>query len=135
MIDGTINTKPIKSAHETIKELVERYEAQKLEVTNATKIAKENWVGKGRNEFESQYDILISKVDDFGECLLEIYEALVMADAEYNQTDKILSQEIIEATANYGGAGTTGAAGEYGTGVTTGGGATVGSSVGGGRVR
>ena len=53
---------------------------------------KENWVGKGLNEFEHQYKTLIKKIDDFGDTLIDIYEALVQAQGEYDTADDNMRQ-------------------------------------------
>lgn len=95
--NGNIDTARIYEAHRQIKEIVESYKSVNLEVTKITNDIKENWVGEGRNEFESQYNLLIRKIDDFGDTLLDIYEALVQAEAEYETSDDGLRQEFVKA--------------------------------------
>ena len=95
--DGHIDTAKIYATHRQIKEIVESYKSANLEVAQITKMIKENWVGKGRNEFESQYNLLIKKIDDFGDTLQEIYDALVEAEAEYETSDDGLRQEFVKA--------------------------------------
>lgn len=92
IIYGTIETKYINDAHTKIKNLVTTFNEEKLEVANITKELKENWVGDGRNEFEAQYKILVSKIEDFSDALDEIYDALVEAEAEYATTDDSIRQ-------------------------------------------
>lgn len=94
---GNIDSGKINAAHRQIKEIVDSYRNVNLEVSQITKIIKENWVGKGRNEFESQYNLLIKKIDDFGDTLQDIYEALVEAEAEYETSDDGLRQEFVKA--------------------------------------
>ena len=53
------------------------YRQANSEVARITAEVNENWVGQGQTEFESQYKLLISKIDDFGEILQDIYNALV----------------------------------------------------------
>lgn len=95
--NGDIKTEKINATHRQIKEIVEAYKEVNLEVSQITKKIKENWVGKGRNEFESQYNLLIKKIDDFGDTLQEIYDALVEAEAEYQTSDDGLRQEFVKA--------------------------------------
>ena len=95
--DGNIDTGKIYETHRQIKEIVEAYKEVNLEVSRITNKIKENWVGKGRNEFESQYNLLIKKIDDFGDTLTDIYEALVEAEAEYETSDDGLRQQFVMA--------------------------------------
>ncbi len=97
MVNGTIDGKLISETHQQIKKLVDSFQEQKKEVTEITNRAKQNWVGEGKNEFEAQYDILISKVNDFGDSLVEIYDALVKADVEFQSDDEKLKAEYNSA--------------------------------------
>ena len=94
---GTINTAKINEAHQQIKTIVEAYKNVNLEVAMITKDLEENWVGEGRTEFESQYNLLIKKIDDFGDTLYDIYNALVKAEAEYETADDSLRQDFVKA--------------------------------------
>lgn len=93
--DGTIDTEKIYATHRQIKEIVESFKEVNKEVSTITTTIKENWVGKGRNEFESQYNLLIKKIEDFGDTLQDIYDALVEAEAEYEAADDSLRQEFV----------------------------------------
>ena len=95
--DGNIDTGKIYAAHRQIKEIVDSYRDVNRDVAQITKTIKENWVGKGRNEFESQYNLLIKKIDDFGDTLQDIYEALVEAEAAYETSDDELRQSFVQA--------------------------------------
>lgn len=95
--DGNINTGKIYETHRQIKEIVDTYKEVNLEVSLITNKIKENWVGEGRDEFESQYNLLIKKIDDFGDILMDIYEALVEAEAEYETSDDGLRQQFVMA--------------------------------------
>jgi WXG100 family type VII secretion target len=97
MCDGTIDTQQIYVAHRQIKEIVEAYKDVNKEVSDITIKIQENWVGKGRNAFESQYNQLIRKIEDFGDTLQEIYDALVQSEAEYETVDDSLRQEFVMA--------------------------------------
>ena len=93
IVNGTIESNEIKAAHENIKKIVDAYGEAHREVSEITQKVKENWVGRGRNEFESQYRLLISKISDFGDTLVDIYDALVEAEASYQDVDWDLKQD------------------------------------------
>lgn len=95
--DGSIDTDKIYATHRQIKEIVSAYKNANADIAEITKTIKDNWVGEGRNEFESQYNLLIKKIDDFGDTLLDIYEALVDAETEYETSDDGLRQEFVKA--------------------------------------
>ena len=94
---GSIDTEKIYNTHRQIKEIVEAYKNVNYEVSSITTRVKESWVGEGSTEFQSQYNLLIKKIDDFGETLQDIYDALVQAEAEYETSDDGLRQEFVKA--------------------------------------
>ncbi len=98
MTKGTIETAKIQATHEKIKQLVNTYHTMNVRVGEITATVKENWVGKGLNEFETQYNLLIKKIEDFGDTLTEIYDALVMAQGEYDTADDSMRQQFVMAT-------------------------------------
>lgn len=91
---GIIKTDGIQETHEKIKKLVERYHDINAEVSEITTTVKENWIGKGLNAFELQYNLLINKIDDFGDVLSDIYDALVKAQGEYDTADESTRQQF-----------------------------------------
>lgn len=93
----SIDTAKIYEAHSQIKKIVESYNDLNIKVSKITLKVNENWVGKGQNEFESQYNLLIKKIDDFGDTLKDIYDALVEAEAEYETVDDKLRQQYVMA--------------------------------------
>ncbi len=94
MCGGTIESEKIRAAHEQVKAIALSFKEVNAEVNTITNTVKENWVGKGRNEFESQYNMLIRKIEDFGDTLEDIYEGLVQAEAEYQVADNELKQNF-----------------------------------------
>lgn len=100
MIDGTINSSDIFDAHTKIKEIVTSYKNINSRVNSITKTVNENWVGKGQTEFESQYNLLIKKIDDFGDTLQDIYDALVKAEAAYEEQDDNLRKDFVKAVSS-----------------------------------
>jgi hypothetical protein len=97
---GNIDTSVIYDTHAQIKEIVEAYKDVNLRVNKITSEVNENWVGSGNNEFQSQYRLLISKIDDFGDTLQEIYDELVKAEASYEDTDDDIRQDYKMALDN-----------------------------------
>ena len=91
--EGTIESDKIYNAHTQIKTIVEAYKTINTTINNTTRKVNDNWVGEGNNEFQSQYKLLISKIDDFGDTLQEMYEALVKAEADYATADNDLGIE------------------------------------------
>lgn len=100
MFDGSINTSDIFDTHKQIKEIVESYKEVNARVNNITNTVNENWVGKGQTEFESQYKLLIRKIDDFGDTLKDIYDALVKAEAAYEEQDDNLRKDFVKAVSS-----------------------------------
>lgn len=100
MTTGTIETAKIQKTHETIKNLVSRYKEVNVKVSETTITVKENWVGKGLDEFETQYNDLIRKIEDFGDTLTDIYDALVKAQGEYDTADDSLRQKFVMSMEN-----------------------------------
>lgn len=91
---GNIEVEKIIAAHKQIRTIVDAYKNVNLEVSQITSRIKDNWVGQGRNEFESQFKLLIGKIDDFGDTLVEIYDALVDAEAAYTEADDSIRQQF-----------------------------------------
>lgn len=100
MRSGSIDTSIIYDTHVQVKEIVEAYKQVNLEVARITAEVNENWVGQGQTEFESQYKLLIGKIDDFGEILQDIYNALVEAEGTYEDTDDDIRQDFVMAMNN-----------------------------------
>ena len=95
VVYGTIDSRLIYNTHTQLKSLVLSYKDLNFRVSEITSEVEENWVGKGRNEFESQYKLLIRKIEDFGDTLKDIYEALVEAEAAYRDADDDIRQDYV----------------------------------------
>lgn len=100
MVDGIIDSNLIYDTHTKIKEIVEQYKEVNKRVNDITIRVNENWVGKGQIEFEVQYKLLIRKIEDFGDTLQEIYDALVDAEAKYEEQDDNLRQKFVKAVSS-----------------------------------
>ncbi len=92
---GTIKTEDIANAREMMRQIVVRFMEIKKTVADTRMRLNEDWVGKGRNEFESQYSLLISKVSDIGDTLDEMYNLLVEAEAKYQEADDGYHQSMV----------------------------------------
>lgn len=91
---GNIDTQEIYNVHQEIKSIVDNYKIINKNVADITAKVNENWVGNGHDEFESQYNILIRKIEDFGDALQDIYDALVNAEVKYEDMDNDIRQEF-----------------------------------------
>ena len=94
LTSGIIQEKSIIAAREKMYQMVDEFRDIKGRINDTAEAVKEHWVGRGRNEFETQYSLLISKIGDLGDCLDEMYEALVEAEASYGAADEDLRQGI-----------------------------------------
>lgn len=94
IVDGTINTEAIYSTHRLMREMVTAFNDSKLEVAMITNSVRQNWVGAGRTEFDAQYRTVINKIEDFGESIQEIYNALVDSEKQYEETDVEIAQQF-----------------------------------------
>lgn len=95
LTSGVIKTVGIAAAREQMFAIMQRFMNVKDSVNKTRQTLCDDWVGEGRNEFEVQYRLLISKVDDIGQNLEEMYQALVDAEATYQEGDASLNQEIV----------------------------------------
>ena len=93
--EGTINSRLIYNTHTQLKSLLLSYKELNLRVSQITTEVEENWVGKGRDEFESQYKLLIRRIEDFGDTLQDIYGALVEAETAYRNADDDIRQDYV----------------------------------------
>lgn len=97
VVSGHIEEADIQEAIKKIQQVAMSYKEVQKTINSTTLKAKENWVGKGRNAFENQYNILIRKIDDFGDTLDEICDGLINADAAYQEADNSLGRSYTKA--------------------------------------
>lgn len=100
--DGSIDTDKIYQTHREIKRIVEAYKVVDKKVADITSEVNENWIGKGNNEFRTQYKLLIKKIEDFGDILEELYQGLIEAEATYEATDDDVRQDFAMSTDKIG---------------------------------
>ena len=94
LTSGTIELEYIVAARKQMYDMVHTFLEIKERINTTTEQVKSHWVGKGRNEFETQYKLLIAKIGDMGDSLDEMYEALVDAEASYGAADEDLRQSM-----------------------------------------
>lgn len=87
VVSGHIEEESIKAAIQEMQSIALSYREIQETVNKTTRTVQENWVGEGRNEFESQYEILIRKIEDFGDTLEEICDSLIETEAAYQEVD------------------------------------------------
>lgn len=92
IVSGHIEESDIQAAIEEMTAIALSYREIQEKVNSTTRTVKENWVGKGRVAFESQYNILIRKIEDFGDTLEEICDSLIEADKQYQKADNEMSR-------------------------------------------
>lgn len=66
-------------------------------VTNMDKYTNDvlrNWVGKGRNQFENQMNLMKKQLDDISEGLYDIYDALVDSEEGYIDEDEAVAKQF-----------------------------------------
>lgn len=90
----TIDEQAIDDARQKMQELAISFGDTKVRINEITTQLLDNWVGKGRTEFATQYDLLIGKVDDIGDSLDDMNDALIEAQAAYQETDQAFHREV-----------------------------------------
>lgn len=98
MTSGTIETAKIQATHQKIRKISEEYGKVRTRVEEITQTVRDNWVGEARDEFDDQYKSLIRKIEDFGDTLLDIYNALVDAEAAYTTSDDTQRKDYVKIT-------------------------------------
>lgn len=99
---GMVNVAAIEDARKKLEKLVETYYDINRRVNDTTTKVKENWKGKGANEFEVQYQNLINKIDDFGVILKEVFENLVNAEIAYSTVDEEAGNNLKSQASQFG---------------------------------
>ena len=95
IVKGNINTEVIYNTHRLMREMITEFNNSKLEVAAITQLVRDNWVGAGRDAFDTQYRTVINKIEDFGESIQEIYDALVDSEMQYEEVDVSIAQQFI----------------------------------------
>lgn len=73
---------------------VNEYNSIKSEVQRITNNVLMTWKGEGRKQFEKDYAIIFRQLEDIGDIMYELYDALIEAQATYVTTDEELSKQF-----------------------------------------
>lgn len=93
-----INVEGITDACKAFRDKIEVFDSCVTEMNQAANDALRNWVGKGRNQFETQMNLMKSQLDDISEVLYEIYEALADAEQGYIDEDEAVAKQFTTVT-------------------------------------
>lgn len=79
------------------------------EMGSITETLYASWDGEGRDQFETQYVLMKSKLDDITETLYDIYNVLIESETAYIDVDESVAKEISASAAmGDGGSGSGG---------------------------
>ncbi len=73
---------------------IKKFDQCVTDMDRATKEALSDWVGEGRNQFETQMRLMESQLSDISDVLYEIYEALSDAEAGYIDEDETVAKQF-----------------------------------------
>lgn len=73
---------------------VTTYNEIKTKVQNTVSALLKTWNGEGKKQYEYDYDILYRQLEDIGDVLYELYDALVEAEAAYIKADEQLAKQM-----------------------------------------
>ena len=65
-----------------------------IEMDKATNDVLRNWIGKGRNQFDTQIGLMKRQLDDISEGLYDIYNALVDSEEGYIDEDEAVAKQF-----------------------------------------
>lgn len=89
-----LETKYLEDANKDFLKTLKSLEDIKKDIEDNVNLLYDVWVGKSRNEFERQYNLLFSKISDIKDSLDEIYNMMVTAQTSYDETDDDIRQKI-----------------------------------------
>lgn len=85
--DFVLNTSSMDDAADGCQKLAEKMRGIKQELTSSKDSLIFYWEGKGCNEFEKQYRLLLQQLSDITDNLWETAEKILSAEEAYIQTD------------------------------------------------
>lgn len=89
-----LETKFLEDANKDFLKTLKSLEDIKKDIEDNVNLLYDVWVGKSRNEFERQYNLLFSKISDIKDSLDEIYNMMVTAQTSYDETDDDIRQKM-----------------------------------------
>jgi WXG100 family type VII secretion target len=89
----------ITEAAKTFRSNIDDFNQCVIDMNKATNNVLRNWVGKGRNQFETQMSLMKKQLDDISEGLYDIYNALVDSEEGYIEEDENVAKQFDSARA------------------------------------
>lgn len=89
----------ITEAAKAFRDTIGKFDSCITQMDKATNNVLRNWVGKGRNQFETQMTLMKKQLDDISENLYDIYDALVDSEEAYIDQDEAVAKEFSKARA------------------------------------
>lgn len=84
----------ITDAARTFQHNIGQFDQCVTDMDRATNQVLCNWVGVGRNQFETQMALMKSQLDDISEGLYDIYNSLVDAESAYIDEDEAVAKQF-----------------------------------------
>lgn len=89
----------ITEAAKTFRDNIHEFDQCVIKMDSATNNVLRNWVGKGRNQFETQMTLMKRQLDDISEGLYDIFNALVDSETGYIDEDEAVAKQFDEVRA------------------------------------
>lgn len=93
-----INVDGIKETCKAFRDKIEVFDECVITMNETTRDVLSNWIGKGRNQFETQMELMKSQLDDISEVLYDIYQALADAEQGYIDQDEAVAKQFSTVT-------------------------------------
>lgn len=93
-----LNTAGISGTCIKFREAITDFDKCVTEINSYTNEVEREWVGNGKNQFETQMRLMLSQLDDISKILYDISEALQDAEAAYIDADVETAKRISIAT-------------------------------------
>jgi WXG100 family type VII secretion target len=90
----TLDTSGFVATEKFISEKITSFDDQVKQMRITTNDLLSTWQGKGRNEFETQVNLMMSRLGDISDELYDLYNALVSAEKEYIDADQAAAKAI-----------------------------------------
>lgn len=84
----------ITEAAKTFQRNIGKFDQCVIDMNNATNQVLRNWIGSGRNQFETQMALMKQQLDDISEGLYDIYDSLVDSEVAYIDEDEAVAKQF-----------------------------------------
>lgn len=84
----------ITEAAKSFQTNIKKFDQCVIDIDHATNDVLRNWVGKGRDQFETQMSLMKGQLDDISEGLYDIYNALLDAETGYIDEDEAVAKQF-----------------------------------------